>query len=71
MMMAKISHVFIPLNLAEKLSSLITKANIKVESYWANIFASAIKGADIPSFFNFAGGSSASSAPVSDAPVVK
>ena len=46
----------------DKLNSLIGSANVKVESYWPKMFAKAVAGQDISSFFNF-GGSASSSAP--------
>ena len=45
------------------MSKLINGSGVKIESYWAGIFAKAIEGQNISSFFNF-GGSAAGSAPV-------
>lgn len=47
------------------MKNLINASGVKIESYWPGIFAKALEGQDIASFFNFggAGGSSAGSAP--------
>lgn len=34
---------------------MIAAAGLKVEAYWAKLFAKALAGHSIPSFFNFAG----------------
>ncbi len=35
------------------MKKLISAANVKVEPYWPGIFAKAIEGQDLASFFNF------------------
>jgi len=40
----------------------VTASGVKIEAYWPKLFAKALHGKDIASFFNF--GSSAPSAPV-------
>ena len=53
----------------DKMKSLIQAAGVKVESYWPGIFAKAIEGQDISSFFNFAGAGSSAPAEASKGPV--
>ncbi len=59
----------------EKIGKLVNASGVKVESFWFKLFAKAIEGKDIPSFFNFSGSSSAPSAAVpaatTSAPVEK
>ena len=55
----------------DRMKKLISAAGVKVESYWPGIFAKAIEGQDITSFFNFGSqGASQGSAPsaVKEAP---
>ena len=54
----------------EKIGKLISAAGVKVESFWPKLFAKALDGKDISSFFNFGGvaPSAGSSAPVAATP---
>lgn len=52
----------------DKIAALVSAAGVKVESYWPKLFAKAVEGQNIASFFNF--GSQASSAPSGPAPAV-
>jgi len=62
-MMVKISLVFNKLiNVGDKISTLVKAAGVNIESYWAKLFAKAVEGQDIATFFNF--GQTASSGPV-------
>ena len=56
---------------AEKLSSLISASDVKVESYWPKLFAKAIAGQNISDFFNFGGAASSGSAPAASQPVAE
>ena len=58
MMMVKILLVNYSFYLADKINTLIKSAGVNVESYWAKLFAKAVAGQDISSFFNFGGSSS-------------
>ena len=53
---------------ADKLSLLVKSAGVKVESYWPKIFAKAVTGASLSSFFNF-GGSAPAATTSAPAPV--
>lgn len=53
----------------EKIAALVSAAGVKVESYWPKLFAKAVEGQNIASFFNF--GSSGSSAPSGPAPAAQ
>jgi large subunit ribosomal protein LP1 len=44
----------------DKIAALVSAAGVKVDSYWPKLFAKAVEGQNIASFFNF-GGQSASS----------
>lgn len=58
----------------DKISSLISAAGVNVEAYWPKLFAKAVAGKDISTFFNFAGGAApaAGSAPAAvSAPAAK
>lgn len=48
---------------AENINKILKAFNLKVESYWADIYAEALKGQNIESFFSVSSGV-ASSAPV-------
>lgn len=39
----------------DKIGKLINSSGVKVESFWPKLFAKAIEGKDISSFFNFGG----------------
>ncbi|MCL4168122.1 UNVERIFIED_CONTAM: hypothetical protein GTU68_005230 [Idotea baltica] len=39
----------------QKLTSLISASGVNVEAFWPKLFAKAVAGQDIKSFFNFAG----------------
>lgn len=46
----------------DKIATLVKAAGVNVESYWPKLFAKAVEGQDIASFFNFGQGASAPSA---------
>jgi large subunit ribosomal protein LP1 len=76
MMMVKMLPVILLFYSGEKIGKLVNASGVKMESFWFKLFAKAIEGKDISSFFNFSGSSSAaSSAPVpaakTSAPVEK
>ncbi|ODV80807.1 uncharacterized protein CANTADRAFT_47133 [Suhomyces tanzawaensis NRRL Y-17324] len=49
---------------AEKLLTLVNKANVEVEGIWADIYAKALEGKDLKElFFNFSAAPAASAAP--------
>lgn len=48
----------------DKISTLVKASGVKVESYWPKMFAKALTGQSLSSFFNFGG----ASAPVTSAP---
>lgn len=54
---------------ADKLTTLVEKANVEVESIWADLFAKALAGKDLKSlFFNISSGpASGGSAPAASA----
>ena len=57
------------LNLGDRIGKLVAAAGIKIEAFWPKLFAKALQGKDISSFFNFGGVAVASSsAPVTQAP---
>lgn len=53
--------------IGDKIANLVSAAGIKVESYWPKLFAKAVEGQDIASFFNFSSGGSAPSGPAQPA----
>ena len=53
-------------NSGEKIGKLVTAAGVKIETYWPKLFAKALQGQDINSFFNYGG--SSSSAPAASEP---
>jgi large subunit ribosomal protein LP1 len=53
----------------DKLGKLVTASGVKIESFWPKLFAKAIEGKDISSFFNFGSASSGPAATVSAASV--
>ena len=56
--------------IGDKITNLVKAAGVNIEAYWPKLFAKAVEGQDITSFFNFGGAaSSAVSAPVTSAPV--
>ena len=55
-------HRYLRIYSGEKISTLIKAAGINVEGYWSKLFAKALQGQDVASFFNFGG--SVSSGPV-------
>lgn len=58
-MMDKILQVYhIIILIGDKIATLVSAAGIKVESYWPKLFAKAVEGQDIASFFNFGGAAS-------------
>jgi large subunit ribosomal protein LP1 len=46
------------IHLGEKISKLVAASGVKIESFWTKLFAKALAGKDISSFFNFGGVSS-------------
>lgn len=40
---------------ADKISKLVNASGVKIESYWPKLFAKALAGQQISSFFNFGG----------------
>ena len=54
---------------ADKISTLVKAAGVKVESYWPKMFAKAISGTSLSNFFNFGG--AASSAPAASGATAK
>ena len=65
-MMDKILQVYLIIILiGDKIATLVSAAGIKVESYWPKLFAKAVEGQDIASFFNFG---ASSSGPAQQAP---
>lgn len=52
---------------ADKISTLVKAAGVKCESYWPKMFAKAIQGQSLSTFFNF-GGSAASAPAAGGAP---
>jgi large subunit ribosomal protein LP1 len=47
---------------ADRIKKLINASNVKIEPYWPSLFAKAVEGQDINSFFSFGGASSGTSA---------
>lgn len=47
---------------ADKITTLVKAAGVKVESYWPKMFAKAISGQSLSNFFNFGGAASSTSA---------
>lgn len=56
---------------ADKISALVKAAGVKVESYWPKMFAKALSGQSISSFFNFGGAASSGPAATTSAPAAK
>jgi large subunit ribosomal protein LP1 len=50
---------------------LIAASGLKIESYWPKLFAKALHGKDISSFFNFSAGSAPAATAVTSAPAEK
>ncbi len=55
--------------IGDKIATLVKAAGVNIEAYWPKLFAKAVEGQDITSFFNFGGASASTSAPVQQAPV--
>ena len=55
------NHRYITKYAGDKIGKIVTAAGVKIEPYWPKLFAKALQGQDISSFFNYGG--SASSAP--------
>ena len=68
MMMVRTSPVPPHINLAEKINSLINASGVKVEGYWAKLFAKAIANQNIASLFNFGGDSASTASSAPEAP---
>lgn len=51
--------------IADRIKKLVNASNVKIEAYWPGIFAKALEGHDINSFFSF--GASAGSSPAQPA----
>lgn len=68
-MMDKISLVFnIIIQIGDKIATLVKAAGLNIKSYWPKLFAKAVEGQDIATFFKFGGEAASVSAPV---PVAK
>ncbi len=46
------------IHLGEKIAKLVAASGVKIEGFWTKLFAKALAGKDISSFFNFGGVSS-------------
>ena len=57
-----------PHHSGEKIGKLVAASGVKVEAYWPKLFAKALSGKDISSFFNFAGAASGPAPAASSAP---
>ena len=59
------------IEIGDKIATLVKAAGLNIESYWPKLFAKAVEGQDIASFFKFGGeAASGPSAPVA-VPVAK
>lgn len=62
--------LYIMIVIGDKISTLVKAAGVNIEAYWPKLFAKAVEGKDITSFFSF-GGDAAGSAPAATQAVVK
>lgn len=65
--MDRTSQVYLRLFVGDRIGKLVSAAGVKVEAYWPKLFAKALQGKDISSFFNFGGASVGSSSGASTA----
>ena len=62
-----ISGTSILIFVADRIKKLINASNVKIEPYWPSLFAKAVEGQDINSFFSFGGSAGAGSSTGSSA----
>jgi ribosomal protein L12E/L44/L45/RPP1/RPP2 len=62
---------FIIIPVGDKIAKLVSAAGVKIEAYWPKLFAKAVEGQDITSFFNFGGPSGPATTSAPSQPAVK